>query len=71
MPTKQEYLDYIVAAGADMPGYLERSIKHWRDNFTPHNALFGYQATGGPASSAGDWGVQVLEGGILLAQMGS
>jgi len=29
-----------------------------------------FQATGGPASSGGDWGVQVLAGGAVIAQVG-
>ena len=52
MPTKQEYLDYIYTAGADTPGYLERSIKAWREGFNPHNTLFGYAASGAPAAAA-------------------
>ena len=52
MATKQQYLNYIKSAGDDMPGYLERSIANWRDNFDPHNALFGYSATGAPAAAA-------------------
>jgi len=35
MPTKQEYLDYIYTAGADTPGYLERSVQAWREQFDP------------------------------------
>ena len=52
MVKKQQYLDYIQSAGEDMPGYLERSITYWRDNFDPNNALFGYSATGAPAAAA-------------------
>lgn len=29
-----------------------------------------FRATGGPASTGGDWGAQVLEGDIIVAQMG-
>ncbi|MBN1872904.1 MAG: hypothetical protein JXA33_01635 [Anaerolineae bacterium] len=52
MPTQQAYLDYIYEAGQDTPGYLERSIQNWREQFNPHNALFGYAASGGPAAAA-------------------
>lgn len=30
-----------------------------------------FHATGGPASTGGDWGVQVIEGGVVIAQMGT
>jgi len=30
-----------------------------------------FLATGGPASGGGDWGVQVLDGGAVVAQMGN
>ncbi len=52
MATKQDYLAYIVEAGQDMPGYLERSIQSWRAQFDPNNALFGYAGSGGPAAAA-------------------
>ncbi|MDF1515715.1 MAG: hypothetical protein P1S60_18055, partial [Anaerolineae bacterium] len=52
MAYKQEYLDYIRQAGTDMPGYLERSIHNWRENFEPNNTLFGYGASGAPAAAA-------------------
>ncbi len=52
MPSKQDYLDYIAEAGQDMVGYLERSIQSWRENFDPHNTLFGYAGSGAPAAAA-------------------
>lgn len=52
MATKQNYLDYIIEAGQDMVGYLERSIQSWRETFDPNNALFGYAGSGGPAAAA-------------------
>ena len=69
MPTKQKYLDYVYAAGADTPGYLERSIKNWRERFDPHNTLFGYVASGGPAAAAAvDGFLYEMTGDIRYAQ---
>jgi hypothetical protein len=42
-------------------------MQRWEATIAPGQS---FQTIGGPASAAGDWGVQVLEGGALLAQMG-
>ena len=51
MTTRQAYLDYIFAAGENTIGYLDRSLKYWREHFDPHNTLFGYASSGGPAAN--------------------
>jgi hypothetical protein len=52
MPSRAAYLNYIHAAGEHTESYLEHSITSWRDAFDPHNALFGYSASGAPAAAA-------------------
>jgi len=42
-------------------------VQRWEDAVAPGRP---FRATGGPASGGGDWGVQVLEGGTVIAQMG-
>jgi hypothetical protein len=69
MVKKQQYLDYILQAGEDMPGYLSRSISNWRENFNPHNSLFGFAATGAPAAAAAVNAFQyVITGDIRYAE---
>ena len=42
-------------------------VQRWEAFITPGQP---FRATGGPAPGGGDWGVQVLEGGAVIAQMG-
>jgi hypothetical protein len=42
-------------------------VQRWDVAIAPGNPFL---VTGGPASGGGDWGVQVLEGGAAIAQMG-
>ncbi len=42
-------------------------VQRWETFIAPGQA---FHASGGPASGGGDWGVQVLDGGVVVAQMG-
>jgi hypothetical protein len=42
-------------------------VQRWDATISPGQP---FRASGGPASGGGDWGVQVLEGGSVIAQMG-
>jgi hypothetical protein len=42
-------------------------VQRWGASLSPGQS---FHADGGPSAGSGDWGVQVLEGGVVVAQMG-
>ena len=42
-------------------------VQRWEASVSPGQP---FHADGGPSTGGGDWGVQVIEGGVVVAQMG-